>query len=56
MLLFVVFTAQNAEVVEVRFLLWKLEMSRAIVLIGLFGLGLAIGWGAKSVSHMTSRD
>ena len=42
--LFVAFVAQNAQVVEVRFLLWKTEASRALVLLGTFAFGLIGGW------------
>lgn len=43
-LLFVIFVIQNAEVVEVRFLFWGAEASRALVLCCVFALGLIAGW------------
>ena len=43
-ILFAVFILQNAQVVEVRFLFWGTEASRAIVLLVTFFLGLASGW------------
>jgi putative membrane protein len=43
-ILFAVFIVQNAQVVEVRFLLWGTEASRAIVLLVTFSLGLVSGW------------
>ena len=43
-ILFAVFILQNAEVVEVRFLFWGTEASRAIVLLVTFFTGLACGW------------
>jgi len=43
-LLFAVFIVQNAQVVEVRFLFWSTEASRALVLLGTFFLGLFAGW------------
>jgi len=43
-LLFATFVVQNAEVVQVRFLFWKTEASRALVLIGTFACGLIGGW------------
>ena len=42
--LLVVFTLQNVDVVEVRFLFWSLEMSRAIMLLGVLGTGIVLGW------------
>jgi len=43
-LLFGIFVAQNAQVVELRFLFWKTAASRSLVLLGTFLVGLAGGW------------
>jgi len=43
-LLFAIFVAQNAQVVEVHFLFWRTAASRALVLLGTFVLGLVLGW------------
>ena len=43
-ILFAIFILQNARVVEVRFLFWGTEASRAIVLLVTFFLGLVAGW------------
>lgn len=43
-ILFATFLAQNAEVVEVEFLFWRTEASRALVLLGTFAVGLFAGW------------
>ena len=40
----VVFIVQNVTVVEVRFLLWSLEMSRALLMFLLIAVGIVIGW------------
>lgn len=42
-LLLVVFAAQNYQVAELRFLFWKLEMSRSILMLGVFLGGIAVG-------------
>ncbi len=42
--LFAIFVVQNAEVVQLRFLFWSTQASRALVLVGTFVLGLVIGW------------
>lgn len=43
MFLLAIFTVQNHEVVEVHFLLWSLEASRAIVIFGTLIIGIIIG-------------
>jgi uncharacterized integral membrane protein len=43
-LLFATFVVQNADVVQVRFLFWSAQASRAIVLLGAFILGIIVGW------------
>jgi uncharacterized integral membrane protein len=47
--LLVIFTAQNYEVVELRFLFWKLEMSRAILMFGFLSAGSLIGWLSRGI-------
>lgn len=42
-LLFVLFVVQNTQVVEVSFLFWSTQASRAFVLLGTFVLGLVVG-------------
>ena len=44
-----VFVLQNTKVVEVRLLFWKLEMSRSVLLLGVLGSGIAMGWLLRSV-------
>ena len=42
--LLAIFILQNVKVVEVRFMLWQVEMSRALLLLAVFGLGVGAGW------------
>ena len=43
-ILFSGFVVQNAEVVEIKFLFWSFEASRAIVLIMTYLTGIISGW------------
>jgi uncharacterized integral membrane protein len=43
-LLFATFIVQNADVVQVRFLFWSAQASRALVILGAFVLGIIVGW------------
>ncbi|MGD8371751.1 MAG: LapA family protein [Syntrophobacterales bacterium] len=43
-LLFATFVVQNADVVQVRFLFWSAQASRALVILGAFVLGIIVGW------------
>jgi putative membrane protein len=47
--LFALLVIQNAQTVEVRFLFWKTEASRAIVLLLTFGIGFLAGWLARLI-------
>ena len=40
----VIFTAQNYEIVEIQFLFWSFETSRAIIIFSTLAIGLLIGW------------
>ena len=51
LLLGIVFTLQNAEVVSVRFLFWGFSMSRVILLFLVFVAGAAAGWALSSYTR-----
>jgi uncharacterized integral membrane protein len=40
----VIFIVQNVTVVEVKFLLWSVEISRALLMFLLLAAGIVIGW------------
>jgi uncharacterized integral membrane protein len=42
--LLVIFTAQNYEVVELKFLFWSFQASRAIIIFITLLTGIIIGW------------
>jgi len=44
-----IFTVQNAAVVSIQFLFWKLEVSRVLMVILLLGIGFALGWITASL-------
>jgi putative membrane protein len=41
--LFALFVLQNTEVVEIRFLFWKLSVSRVLMLVGSLAVGCLVG-------------
>ena len=51
LLLGIVFTLQNAEVVSVRFLFWSFSMSRVILLFLVFVAGAGAGWVLSSYTR-----
>ena len=42
--LLVVFTVQNVEVVQVKFLAWTIEMSRSLLIFSILLTGILLGW------------
>jgi uncharacterized integral membrane protein len=51
----VVFIIQNVAVVEIKFLLWTLSMSRSLLMFFLLAAGAVIGWLLNSYSrHLKS--
>jgi len=44
LLLVVIFIVQNADVVDIRFLLWKVSMSRSLMIFFILAIGVVIGW------------
>ena len=39
-----IFVVQNTQVVEFRFLVWTISMSRALMLFGTLAIGFVAGW------------
>lgn len=39
-----IFIVQNAEVVELRLLFWRMEMSRALMFVFFMLIGVVVGW------------
>lgn len=39
----VIFSLQNAEVTDVKFLFWKLSISRVLIILGSFSIGVVVG-------------
>jgi uncharacterized integral membrane protein len=54
--IFAVFIVQNAQVVMVSFLFWKIEASRAIVLMVTFVMGLFTGWILAQMFRKSKKD
>lgn len=48
----VVFVIQNIAVVEVQFLFWSISMTRSLLLLIVFGVGMLLGWLLKSYAVM----
>jgi uncharacterized integral membrane protein len=56
LLLVVVFTLQNAAVVSIAFLFWKLEISRVLIIFFVLGIGFIIGWITASLKQHESDE
>jgi len=44
LLLVVIFIMQNATVVDIQFLFWKISMSRSLMIFFVLAIGIIIGW------------
>jgi uncharacterized integral membrane protein len=49
--LILLFVIQNTQVVETRFLVWTISMSRSLLLLGTFIIGVIAGWSVKRPRH-----
>ncbi|GJL54865.1 MAG: hypothetical protein NPIRA02_19970 [Nitrospirales bacterium] len=52
----VLFVVQNYEIVELRFLVWHLDMSRALLVFFVFGGGVLTGWLLRGGKRINERD
>ncbi len=55
-ILIIIFAAQNTEIVQYTFLVWTLTAPRALVVIGVFLLGLVSGWLATGMRVLLRRS
>lgn len=39
----IIFSVQNVEVTDIKFLFWKLSLSRVLVILGSFAIGVLVG-------------
>jgi len=46
--LVLIFVVQNTQVVEFKFLIWTMSLSRALMLFGALAVGVIAGWIFKS--------
>lgn len=46
-ILVIIFVIQNTQIVEVKFLVWQVTMSRALLLFGTLAAGFIAGWLLK---------
>lgn len=52
-----IFIVQNAEVVELRFLFWRIAMSRALMFVFLVLIGISVGWFLRGhMLHKAQRE
>ena len=49
--LILLFVIQNTQVVETRFLVWTISMSRSLLLLGTFVIGVIAGWLVRRPKH-----
>jgi putative membrane protein len=51
-----IFVIQNASVVEIKFLLWSFDISRALLYFILLSAGIIIGWLINSYSRLGKKQ
>lgn len=54
LLLAVIFIVQNAAVVDIQLLFWKISMSRSLMIFFVLAIGIIIGW--ITAGHLHKRD
>ena len=53
--LVLIFVVQNTQVVEFKFLVWTMSVSRALMLFGALAVGVIAGWILKSPKPMPGK-
>jgi len=47
----VIFIVQNVAVVEIKFLLWHISMSRSLFMFFLLAIGIIVGWTLHGIHY-----
>lgn len=55
LLVVLVFTFQNTDVIKVRFLGWTLDLSQALIILATFTAGPLLGWAASELLRLRGR-
>lgn len=55
LLVVLVFTFQNTDVIKVRFLGWTHDLSQALMIFATFTAGLLLGWAARGLLRLRGR-
>jgi uncharacterized integral membrane protein len=50
LLAIIVFSVQNLEAIDVAFLFWSTSISKVLVILGTYVLGMVTGWGLVEVA------
>ena len=50
LLAIIVFSIQNLEAIDVSFLFWSASVSKVVVIVGAYLLGMISGWGVLEVA------
>lgn len=53
LVLVTVFAAQNSQVVEIRLLMWTVEISRALLIYLMLVIGMVIGWFMRAIWRLS---
>jgi uncharacterized integral membrane protein len=53
--LVIIFVIQNTQVVEFQVLAWKVSMSRALMFLGTFVIGVIVGWLSRRLRHKAQK-
>ena len=53
--LVIIFMIQNTQIVEIQFLGWSMSISRALMVLIVFAVGIGLGWVIRSIGYRKKR-
>jgi uncharacterized integral membrane protein len=56
LLVIVIFSIQNLEAVDVSFLFWSMSISKVVLVLGTYVLGMISGWGLVELMKRSFQD
>ena len=49
LLLIVIFAAQNAAVIDIQFLAWRVDIRRSVLIFSVLVIGFVMGWSSRVI-------
>ena len=55
LMLIIIFAAQNAAVIDIRFLAWRFDIRRSVLIFSVLVIGIVMGWSSRVIYRVMKK-